>query len=341
MDTKEKRKRITIEDIARALGISKATVSVALSGRNDQRISAETRTAVRAKAEELGYVFSGNGRGGAGGRRSLLFLHGDVAGAHVGTSFFVRVAEELRLLGPERGFILIEASGRLDRLSLARMIADFRPAACVTYSELCGKDIRASNPDLPLLVLQSNGEMDFSWEAAYDVDDTQVGVLAAQALLDGGRKRAAVFFPVTEKRFRCQYERLNGFRDTWTAGDGHLELFTLPSLAPAAVERFVAACAHRFPADFDAAYFFSDSAALAGMRALTNRGVAIPRQAAVIGTDNLFWGAFSVPSLSTMELNEKLFARRIADDLDAAGRGTPWSGLSVRIPVSLIRREST
>jgi LacI family transcriptional regulator len=91
---------------------------------------------------------------------------------------------------------------------------------------------------------------------------------------------------------------------------------------------------------FDSAYFFSDSMAIPGIRALASSGCRLPQDVAIVGTDNLFWGAFSIPSLTTMDLQEALFALRIADDLDAAGRGSPWSGITTRIPVTLIPRES-
>lgn len=59
----------TLEDIARALSISKGTVSKALSGAKD--VSEETRRAVREKAVELGY--SRRSRG-AQERRIALFI---------------------------------------------------------------------------------------------------------------------------------------------------------------------------------------------------------------------------------------------------------------------------
>lgn len=54
-------KNITLSDIAQALGVSKATVSLAIN--NDSRVADTTRRKILAKIEELGYVYN---RGAAG-----------------------------------------------------------------------------------------------------------------------------------------------------------------------------------------------------------------------------------------------------------------------------------
>src|SRR5690554_4148942 len=48
-------KKVTMEDIAKRLGISKNTVSLSL--RNMPLISAETRESVQSTADEMGYVY--------------------------------------------------------------------------------------------------------------------------------------------------------------------------------------------------------------------------------------------------------------------------------------------
>src|SRR5687768_2350759 len=50
---KASRRRVTLEDVARAAGISKATASLALNGR--ECIAPDTRRLVREAAERLGY----------------------------------------------------------------------------------------------------------------------------------------------------------------------------------------------------------------------------------------------------------------------------------------------
>ncbi len=49
-------KRVTIKDVARAAGVSVATVSYVLNNRQDQKISAATRTRVLQTVTEMGYT---------------------------------------------------------------------------------------------------------------------------------------------------------------------------------------------------------------------------------------------------------------------------------------------
>ena len=51
----EKKKKVTIKDIADACGVSTATVSYVVNGREDQRISPETRKRVLHEVHLMGY----------------------------------------------------------------------------------------------------------------------------------------------------------------------------------------------------------------------------------------------------------------------------------------------
>jgi LacI family transcriptional regulator len=52
-----KEKRVSLDDIARAIGVSKATVSFVLNGKGDEfNISKEKQRLIAEKAKELQYV---------------------------------------------------------------------------------------------------------------------------------------------------------------------------------------------------------------------------------------------------------------------------------------------
>ncbi|GAB1482084.1 LacI family DNA-binding transcriptional regulator [Treponema sp.] len=340
-------KKITIDDIARATGFSRATVSVALSDRVDLRIAGDTRETVRALAAKLGYTFASSGRASRAGRTALLFLYEDIGSSHVGTSFFVRVAEELKRIGSERGFIVLEASAAgMDSISLRRLIADFKIAACIVYADVAAKAARAAAPSLPLLFLQADGREEMEVAASYLVDDIAIGNVAAQTLLDSGKRNAFMIFPHNLDH-RCQKERIEGFKSVFQKAGGRCSLIALSSFDGQGVALEIETALERLGAGgeslagFDAAYFFSDALALIGLRVFAKAGFRIPEDIAVIGTDNLYWGAFSKPSLSTMELHEHLFAEKIADDVAAALQGRAWHGFATRIPIAAIMREST
>ncbi len=58
-----KEKRVSLDDIARAIGVSKATVSFVLNGKGDEfNISKEKQRLITEKARELQYVPHNTGK---------------------------------------------------------------------------------------------------------------------------------------------------------------------------------------------------------------------------------------------------------------------------------------
>lgn len=325
-------KKITIGHIAKKARVSQATVSLILSGRQDVRIADGTRETVLAAARSLGYVAKKPVRTG----RTVFFVHGSIRGSNIGTSFFSNVSSELRPLCEARGMTFIElsfADGNFNA-RLASMLAS-DPAAVISMNSAFSAFVRANEPTVPVFTLQ--GGVDPSGTINYIVDDRMVGECAAKHLHEQGCRRAAVIFPA-QMDSRCADERYRGFTSVFHAAGGVSELFhTGGFFSLESIEQLMSGIALAF----DAYYFFSDAGALAGMRVLLSRGVRVPMDAAVIGTDNLFWSRYFYPSLSTMDLKETVFAERITDDIQALSSGRSFSPHTVRVPVELIAREST
>ena len=77
-------KRVTSADVAREVGVSRATVSYLLNNTPGQSISAETRRRVLEAAERLGYMPNRNARALRLGRSDIvLFPLGDAPLSHV------------------------------------------------------------------------------------------------------------------------------------------------------------------------------------------------------------------------------------------------------------------
>jgi DNA-binding LacI/PurR family transcriptional regulator len=93
--------------------------------------------------------------------------------------------------------------------------------------------------------------------------------------------------------------------------------------------------------DLDALVCVNDEVALGALSTLAARGVVVPDDVAVIGYDALNDGAFSTPSLTTVDPGPDRLARAavglLTDRLDSVGR----AARVVTTPVRLLRREST
>ncbi|MFE0351685.1 LacI family DNA-binding transcriptional regulator [Streptomyces griseoluteus] len=107
------RERVTMADVARAAGVSSATVAYVLSGR--RAVAPETRTAVEAAIAELGFVVDTAARSLRSGRPSpVALIVPDVA-----NPFFAQLAatlteiyEDIRTAGAARPPVPAAGTGR-------------------------------------------------------------------------------------------------------------------------------------------------------------------------------------------------------------------------------------
>lgn len=108
-------KRTTMADVAAHLGVSVATVSMALSDRPDSRIPEETKERVRTAAAELGYAPNAAARSLRTGRsRSIGFISDEVMITRFASAMIRGVLD----VADERGHavLMAETDRRPDRL---------------------------------------------------------------------------------------------------------------------------------------------------------------------------------------------------------------------------------
>ncbi len=103
----EKKKKVTIKDIADACGVSTATVSYVVNGREDQRISPETRKRVLHEVHLMGYESSAVAKALATGNSCAVGLFAphaaeSAASAHAFAAFASALAPALE----QRGYTL-------------------------------------------------------------------------------------------------------------------------------------------------------------------------------------------------------------------------------------------
>ena len=102
-----KKKRISLNDIAESLGVSRSLVSLVLNGKDaEQGISSETKQKVLVKAQELSYKPNHFARGLRLGKSFTLgLIVSDIA-----NSFYSRIARNIEDLAEEHGYNLITCS---------------------------------------------------------------------------------------------------------------------------------------------------------------------------------------------------------------------------------------
>lgn len=104
------KKKVTIKDIAEACGVSTATVSYVLNGREDQRISPETWKRVMHEVHLMGYESSAVAKALATGNNNVVGLYAPRLGrlqsrAYENAVFTSQLAESLRDRGYQLQFV--------------------------------------------------------------------------------------------------------------------------------------------------------------------------------------------------------------------------------------------
>ncbi|MBS1794717.1 MAG: LacI family DNA-binding transcriptional regulator [Acidobacteria bacterium] len=97
--------------------------------------------------------------------------------------------------------------------------------------------------------------------------------------------------------------------------------------------------------DFTAIFAFNDMSAIGAIRALTDRGISVPKDVSVVGFDNIYFAEFSYPPLTTIrqplfemgELAAETLIRRLSGD---AGENEIPRDLSVE-PELIVRGSTT
>lgn len=307
------RARATMKDVARASGVSPATVSFVLNETADQTIAPATRDRVRRAAAELGYVPHGVARALREGSSRIVVLN--VARLpHGGTSlagFIDGLDEELERLGHT---LLVRYGTRPG--DTERLAAAIAPRAVLDLDRIYfGADAAGS---------------DGGWVnglAAHTA--VQVGYL-----IERGHTHIGMAVGSNPRIARLAEIRLGYAEKTVRdAGLPALQSVVLPGSADGD-RAAVAELLERFPS-VTAIAGVDDESALRVLAAAQRLGVAVPGALAVIGFDDSSAGELFSPALTTVRIDTAAFGRRAARTLLGLEPGAELPG-----PASVIRRES-
>lgn len=271
---------VTIKDIANALGISKSTVSRALSG-DSQNVKADTMRQIVAAAERMGYH-----------RNEMAVSLRKQSSRNIGiiipeivTSFYMNFISHAQTLLHKKGYnALIAISNEnadMERDNIEMM------ERCMVDGLLISVCDKERNTDLLRRVAARGIPMVFFDRTVEAVEASQVRLddyimsfFMVERLIRSGCKRI-VHIP-GPAYIRNARERLHGYRDA-------LEKFRIPFddslvLPPALSAEEGARVMDSFldgQTDFDAVFGFTETALLGAKSVMQKRGIGIPTDAAV------------------------------------------------------------
>lgn len=277
-----------IHDVARATGVSTATVSRALRGLPN--VSPDTRQLVEEAATRLGYVPSRTAQGLSSGRHQAIAVVVPSMGRWFDTKVFEGVDSVLRRSGYDT-FLINLAVGLSDRErlfhnSLLRKRTDAVIALGIDFSDeereqLQSLAMPAMVVGAPMLDVPSIG-----------IDDEAAGHAAMQHLLDLGHRRIGHIGGETEYGMNLSVGQLRmtawrdalaqagvDVEDTWLA----MGAFMMPQAKVAA--RAMLQRRNRPTAVFAA----SDEMAFGVLLAAAELGIRVPEDLSVVGIDDHEW----------------------------------------------------
>jgi len=324
-------KKTTITDIAQKLGISPTTVSFVLNKRNDKGISTETIEQVLKTAEALGYKSKQKIKNS--GWIKTVFLVRNIDDLNIQTTFFSKLHRHLSKMCKKNKIELhFQEFPYNDSQDL---IVNFHKISKSAFDVYLSNDPKIIGflDDMTHSTVLVQAENTVKDIICIHCDDYSGGAKIANYAFEAGHRVGGIVYPYTYN------QRVQGFIDTFTKLGGECpEQFRLEtSWDFDEVENLVAykTSLKNLPTFF---FCFSDSLIFPTIRGLAANNMSVPDKISLIGADNLFWGKYSKPSFTTLELNEKLFAEKLVDAIKSAYRKDPT--YQVAVPVSIIERES-
>jgi LacI family transcriptional regulator len=331
----------TIRDVARAAGVSIATVSHALSGK--RAVSEATRSRVRTSAARLNYRPNHVAASMVTGRtRTIGVIVPDIA-----NPFFSELVRAAEGAAASRDYVLLVASSELDAALEDRSVDVMYDKRADALLYLPGTP--GHHPSLdslvaagtPLVIIDEALPSAPAGASVITTDNDAGGALAAGHLAElGHRQIAAIGGP---RGLPTAQARLAGFRRAARAAGITLERGRVR--AAGAYTRAEGADATtlllRDDPDVTALFCANDLIALGALEAARALGLEVPNDLSVIGFDDIFVSQLVSPPLTTVRQPIGLLGREAANlAMDLIEGATPTQRWRV-LDVELVVRAST
>jgi DNA-binding LacI/PurR family transcriptional regulator len=305
----------TIYDLAELAGVSAATVSRALAGKD--AVNSTTADRIRKLAQQHGFqpsALARNLRTKRSGAVRVVVPLGHESAQHISDPFFMAMIGSLADELTERGFDLVLSRVIPDRDDwLETMIKNARVDGFIIIgqSDQSAALNAAARHYLPMVAWGafSQGQA----HCSVGTDNFLGGRLATDHLIARGCRHIAF---LGNPRAIEIAQRLEGARAACAGHGDAVTLVEIPThlaaeLSAADIATFLDSAAS-LP---DGIFAASDMIALTALQALANRGLSVPGDIRIVGYDDLPIAQFTAPPLTTIRQDVATGASQIADCL--------------------------
>lgn len=294
METEGRRGRVTLLDVAREAGVSRATASLVI--RKSPLVAEATRLKVEETLDRLGYVYN---MGAASMRASRSNTIG-VLIPNLGNPFFADLLSGIEKALEGAGMVVVLANSQDSVAKQEKIIQRMRergvdglivcPAAQTRRALLT----KASKWGLPIVqTMRYISDLEGDYAGA---DSTGGFRQSVDHLVGLGHRR--IIFLTGGPMHSARSERLAGFRTAMQAhglDPGHQIEVPLSGSGPKAAELMLS-----HPAQPTAAICFNDILAIGLMNGLIDRRIRVPEDISVVGFDDLTVAEMVRPRLTSI-----------------------------------------
>ncbi|HWU45229.1 MAG TPA: LacI family DNA-binding transcriptional regulator [Humibacter sp.] len=322
-------RRVTLTEIATAVGVAPSTVSRAMS--NPNRVSPEMYERIVRKARELGYesaTLPSSRQRIARGTIALML-------PNLTNPFNLDLIRGSQIQAQAAGFMqLLVTSDESEQVEAEWLVELAESVDGIVLASPRSPDpiLNQVAERVPLVVL--NREV--PWISGVVIDTPAGLAQGLDYLVSLGHTRIAyVRGPATSWSDQARYRALR------TAASQHeVELIPVGNFRPTLAAGAAAADAVEL-SRATAAIFFNDTLAIGALGRFEHRGIRVPDDMSVIGCDDIFGASFTNPPLTTVTAGGEQAGRAITDILLGSFTTKDRSHRLDRIPTHLTVREST
>jgi LacI family transcriptional regulator len=320
----------TLRDVAAASNVSIATVSKYING--TQRFSAKVEAAIDAAIAGLGYKSNPLAKSMITGRTDTIGLSVlDITNPH-----FSSILKGAQRVANDHNMSVLVVDTEENPNRERRVLEDLsrRVDGMIVASRLREKDMGwMAEIDKPLVFFGALAELPLPTVAS---DDHGGAFMLAQHLRMLGHQRIAY---LGFSKSRRDEERLGGIRECLDAAGLPLSVFNADSPSLAEGERLCSSIVLGSNPP-DALICYNDLMALGFMKEAASLGVSVPRDISVVGFDNIPYGKYVTPALTTVDLQSERMGASAMEKLLAVIRGEEVEKLT-KVAPQLILRAST
>lgn len=332
-----------LEDVAKLAGVSAKTVSNVV---NDYvHVRPATRTRVQEAIDLLGYRPNVVARNLKSGRSGVIAL----ALPELDAPYFAELAHHVVQAAMERGWtVLVDETGQIqdqalrarERSAVAGIREHLIDGVILNPLALDDADVRRYG-SVPVVLLGERLGSQLADHVA--VDNEAAAAEATRHLISTGRRRIAVIGAQPPPFGHSARLRLRGYRDALAEAGIRYD----PSLVVQVLNWRREPGAQAVPQLLglpelpDAIFCFNDLLALGALRGLSEAGLRVPEDVAVVGFDDIEESRYAVPSLTTIAPDKEAIARSAVEHLARRLEPGGWTPEEVTVGYTLQVRGST